>query len=1160
MTKINKLVLQGFKSFAKRTEFIFGEKFNCILGPNGSGKSNVLDALCFVLGKSSIKSLRAEKASNLIYNGGKRKNPASFAEVSIYFDNSKKEFPTEEEEIKITRIVKQNGLSKYKINDKTRTRQQVLELLNYAKINPDGYNIILQGDIVTFTEMPSIQRRQLIEDIAGIGVYEEKKQKAMNELEKVEQKLKEAEIILSERKTYLKELKRDRDQALKYKEMMDKINQNKASYLKIQIDKKEEEKKDIDNKINEVNKLLEKINNSIKKLEEEAKSKKEQINKLTENIEKRGEKEQIELTETIEDLRVELAKLNSRKDVCKGEIEKIKSRKKDLENSIKDNQENIKKLEEDIKKIREEKESAEKEKERIEQIINDFKEKNKIDNLENLNKEIEEIEKTLEEKQKEVFGLREKQHSLLREKDKLELEINSFNERIKKVLEIEKQHKEELEKINQKKQEFKKKVEELNKALEEGSYLTKNINLAKEKLSKKEEELSKLKAKQLLLSSSIKEDLSTKKILSLKKKGVYGRVRDLLEVEEKFSLAIETALGQRIKSLVVEDDKTAAECIKYLKENKLGVATFLPLNKIKAKETREELKELLKKEGCFGAAIDFIKFDKKFKNIFKYLLANTVIVKDIDTARKIGIGKARIVTLEGDIAELSGVMIGGFRKRKSIFKEKQLYKNISDTKKEIEELKNKLNTFIKRNSENEKKIEELRKQKAALEGEIIKMESSLHLEKGDLEITKTKKQELVVSLKKIEEEIKNIEGKIEKINTTFIKEKERKEELRSKLNKMSNPEIVAELNAFEEQRNKINEKITQLSFNIKNIKTQIENIYTPEIEKTKKIISQHNKEKEDFEEEIEEIDKKIKQKEKDLRDYEKKEAEFKVKFKNFFEKRDKLTEEIHKIEIEVSKKQGKAREFEIRKNNYTIKKAEITAQLTALNEEFTQYHGIKIITNKTEDELKKEIGKFERMKDEIGNVNMRALEIYDEVEKEYNKLLGKKANLEKEKKDVLKMMNEIESKKKAVFMETLNKVNENFVKMFKNLAKKGEAYLELENKENPFEGGLRIKVKITTNKFLDIRSLSGGEKTLTALAFIFTIQEYEPASFYILDEVDAALDKHNSEKFAKLIRAYAEKAQYIIISHNDAVISEADNLYGITMDEDGISKCVSLKI
>ncbi|MBI5881397.1 AAA family ATPase, partial [archaeon] len=307
MTRINKMIMHGFKSFAKRTELLFGPDFNCILGPNGSGKSNVLDALCFVLGKSSAKSMRVEKSANLIYNGGKTKKPAPSAEVSIYFDNTTKEFPTDAAEVKLTRIVKQNGQGVYKINDETRTRQQILELLSLAKIDPDGYNIILQGDIIRLIDMSPVERRMIIEEIAGIGVYEDRKQKAMNELDKVDVKLKEAEIVLTERDTYLKELKKERDQARKYKELDSKIMVNKATALYRQMQQKDAEKEELDDRVKKHKESFDKTTGDSDKLRKESEELKKQIDEINKEIERRGEKEQLELHREVEKLKVELA-------------------------------------------------------------------------------------------------------------------------------------------------------------------------------------------------------------------------------------------------------------------------------------------------------------------------------------------------------------------------------------------------------------------------------------------------------------------------------------------------------------------------------------------------------------------------------------------------------------------------------------------------------------------------------------------------------------------------------------------------------------------------------------------------------------------------------------------------------------------------------------
>ena len=307
ITKINKLVLDGFKSFGKRTELLFEPGFNVVLGPNGSGKSNILDALCFVLGKSSSKSLRAEKSANLIYNGGKTKKQANNAEVSIVFDNSKNVFPVDDDSVKISRIVRADGVSRYKINGRTKTRQEIVDLLALAKIYPDGYNIILQGDIVRLVEMSPIERRQIVEEIAGISVYEEKKQKALSELQKVEEKLNEAEIILKERETYLKELRKDRDQALKYKRLSDDIKKNKASFLKRKIDKKDEEKARLEERSSKNKERLEKLNLQVDSLRKEIAERKDAMKKISDEIEEKGEVEQVKLQKEVEKLRVELA-------------------------------------------------------------------------------------------------------------------------------------------------------------------------------------------------------------------------------------------------------------------------------------------------------------------------------------------------------------------------------------------------------------------------------------------------------------------------------------------------------------------------------------------------------------------------------------------------------------------------------------------------------------------------------------------------------------------------------------------------------------------------------------------------------------------------------------------------------------------------------------
>lgn len=1164
-TRINKMVISGFKSFAKHTEILFNSKYNCILGPNGSGKSNILDALCFVLGKSSSKSLRAEKAANLIYNGGKLKSPAKQGEVSIFFDNSKKTFPTEDNEVKITRIVRQSGQSIYKINDETRTRQEILDLLSIAKINPDGYNIILQGDIITFVEMHPDERRELIGEIAGISVYEEKKHKALLELQKVDEKLKETEIVLTERNTYLKELKKERDQALKYKDMNDRIRQNKASYLNIQIDKKEKERDEFRKKLEEANEELKKINEKVDALKKQNDEKRLQIEEITREIEKKGEVEQVALNKQVEGLKIEITKKNSRIETIKSELVKISNRKNELKNSIKEVNDKIKGLEEDKKNMQKDIAAKSKERDYIEKRIKDFREKNKLDNIGEIEKNVEEIDKKSEELQKEVQAAREQQHNLIREKDSIAHNLGIIESQISKVAEVEKENKKLIDEVKNKRDEFKKSTLELNKLLEGDSSSAARLAEMRKKLNSAEEELGKLKVKELSTRELSYADIALKRILEMKdkKEGIYGTVAELGNVKSKYSLALEIAAGNKLKSIVVENDKIASECIRYLKDNKLGVVTFFPLNKIRPERPSEELVKISKSGGSYGLAIELVEFENKFKKVFEHVFADTIVVQNIDVARRLGVGSAKFVTVDGDVAEKSGAMRGGYRlqrKNSMGFKEQDVVNEIEKYENESNQLKSTISAIENKRWENEEAIARLRTHKANLEGEIIKSEKSLHLESTDLEASEEKKSQLKEEEKEIDKKMRLVEEKIINLNKELAAIKIEKQKLRSSISQLSNPTLLAELNAFEEKMKELTENMIRIDFEIKNIDSQSETVCKNDLEKTDKIIKQIDKENEEFNIELKKLIEEITGKNKELKEKEDMAVEFYAKYKGLFQKRSDIDKEIQKNLGTISVKQDESRKVEVRANTISLKVAELQSILAGLNLEFQQYEGVKLDLSKNEDQLRNEISKFEKMREEIGSVNMRALEIYEEVEKQYNAMVEKKDMLSKEKEDVLKMMQEIESKKKGIFMKIFNVINETFKKFFLMLSTKGDANLVIENEENPFEAGVRINVKIAGSKFLDIRSLSGGEKTMTALAFIFAIQEHEPASFYVLDEVDAALDKHNSEKLAKLIRQYCENAQYLIMSHNDAVISEADSLYGVSMNEHGVSQVVSLRV
>jgi len=758
--------------------------------------------------------------------------------------------------------------------------------------------------------------------------------------------------------------------------------------------------------------------------------------------------------------------------------------------------------------------------------------------------------------------LRQEQQELLRKKDRLEFQISSIDEKISKVLSIEKEQKEQIELLKSKQQEFKKITLELSELLNRDSSFSAQLGEARTRLAKSQEELARLNARSISIQETVAGDMAAKKVAESKIKGIYGPVSELGEANSKYSLALEIAAGNKIRGIVVEDDKVAAQCIKYLKENRFGVATFFPLNKIKPKQIRPEIAAMKSYDGVSGLAIELVKFDSKFKNVFSHVFGDTLVVDAIETARKIGVGKAKMVTLDGDLAELSGAMQGGYRGKRSAgvgFRERDIIEGVQKYESIVQDSESVVKALESKRKENEKKIESLRKQKAELEGEIIKMEKSLHLESGDIDVNKKLKQQIAKEMADADREIAKIQTKIDSSNSQLELIKMKKQESRDRIMNLRNPVIIAEINAFEEKKKELETRVLQKKADVKGIDAQKCTMLEPEKENISKIIRQHEKETESFREKLKEVIEKIKADEKLLKEKEKVESQFYGKFKDLFAQRQRLDDELKRLDKRVEESAAGLRTVEMKSTEVSLERTRVVTEIEALEREFEPFKGIDLFSHKSEDELKREIRESETFLARAGNINMRALEVYDLVEREYRELVEKKDNLKKEKEDVLVMMNEIETKKKELFMQTFEVVNNNFKNIFSALSTKGESSLFLENKDSPLEGGVLIKVRITGNKFLDIRSLSGGEKTMTALAFIFAIQEHEPAYFYVLDEVDAALDKRNSEKFAKLVRKYSENAQYIIISHNDSIISEADHIYGVSMVDDGISKVVSLK-
>ncbi len=1138
MAYIEKIRLKGFKSFAKPLELEFGTGFNVFIGPNGSGKTNIVDAMTFVLGKISAKSMRAEKSSNLIFNGGKKGSPMREAEVSIYFSNKDKEFPFSTETVKVTRVVKQSGNSIYLVNDNKYTRQQVVDILSKARIDPDGHNIVLQGDIVTFATMKPDERRIIIEDISGISVYEDKKQKALLELDKVEKKLNDANLILKEREVHLRELKKERDQAIKFREAEEKLKENKATYVYLQIKEKENKRDEVDEQIKKRKLNLDEINKKTSELKEKINKKKGELEGINKDIEQKGDIEQSSLQKDLENLKEEIIKKTTRSENLNNEIKKIGQRTEQLEKDKQEVQKRIQFLNEQGKSYEKELVQLRNEDRKLQQQIEQFKKNYNLSDFSSLEK----IEKEIESVQNDIFNLKEEKNKLNNGKEKLKLELEQIN----KIFE------EQTSPENKKKlQDLKFISNHIDDLINKLNVSSSQIELYQNNRDKKRLELADLEATRIRVTESLLGNKAVNTIINSKIKGVYGTIASLGKVEDKYSMALEVVAGARINSIIVDNDLTAADCINLLKEKKIGTAMFLPLNKLKVRENIRELEQLKNFSGVKDIASNLIKYDKKYEKAFEYVFGSTLVVEDLNIARKIGIGRVRMVTLDGSLVEPSGAMIGGFRKKLvGLFEGKDLDIKIDNAKNEIERLKEEISKLNNLRNEYGKKLDELKEKKSALMAEIARFNYGGY----NFDELRNNKNRLRKEISEYESKIKDLDKEINK-NISIL------DKLR--LNrKGSRPDekVQSKLSDLEEKNSKIKERIIQINTETKNLQEQIKTTYLPELGKIQEIIKQHNKEVEDFGLELNKLENELKEQRPLLNEKEKKEKKFREEYKGLFLKRNKVSEDIRDFEAKVSQEEFKIREIENKINEVSLVRAKVVAEVEALQLEFEPYIGVKLRKNISKDDLKLGIQEAEKIVKNFGNINMKALEIYDVIEKEYGELVNKKDLLNKEKEDVLNMMSEIEGKKKRIFMRTYKEISENFKRIFLSLSAKGEAYLDLEDKENPLNEGLDIKVRLAGTKFLDLNSLSGGEKTLSALAFIFAIQEYEPMSFYLLDEVDAALDKTNSQLLSNLISKYAKNSQYIMVSHNDSVITEADQIYGVSMQLNGISKVISLKI
>ncbi|RLG21222.1 chromosome segregation protein SMC [Candidatus Micrarchaeota archaeon] len=1150
MTKLEKIKLKNFKSF-RNVSIPLAMGHTTIVGPNGSGKSNILDAICFVLGTTSMKALRATRLTDLVNHNSK--DGTAEVTISIRDDGG--------ERFDITRIIDKGGSSIFKVNGKRTTMKDVEELLSRMGIHPDGHNIIMQGDVTRFIKMTPLQRRQIIDEISGIAEYEEKKQEAMKELEKVQTKIKEAEIVLSERKSYLRILESERREAKRYQDLQEKRKVYKASILRIEVEKAEKRFKRIIEKISKLEGEISAIDEKKKALTEKLKQLEEEYNKITDQIFKEGDKRQADVSAEIEQIKGSIAMLDGRIRAIRESLENEQARKEKLLSEYSSLGNQLAAKEKEIEKIILE----------IDEVTRDLneckKELEELGEAEDLSKLIDNVYSEIDklnaeiEKKKEALYKTEIAVKTITERIKLKkaiLEDYNAKDSRKKLAEIE----DRIRKYSKTKEECKKDILSFENKLKE--LYSEEKELDKE-LKQKESKLSELIQKKAALESkiSVLKNISglsqtAEEIKKAGLKGILGTIAELCNYGTKYSKAIETAAGPRMFYIVTQSTEDAINAVKYLKSKKLGRATFIPLDKIKARDMHSSVKSLLKHPKALDLAVKLITYDKKYENAMKYVFGDTLVVKDIEAVKEIGLGKIRMVTLDGDLASEQGVISGGFSKGLGISDVKQL----DDLKALIKDYENAKKLLMRRLEELREKQSELRSKKSS--SELKMKEADVMLKEWQRRFSEQSKvlksgerqsMSILKELKGMEEaliEKERQKGEIEKELDELIEKRNAMKQELSSYEKSEEAERVKQLKQrYEELKN----KKTELELQKKSIETEAERVLLKSREEVKLQISEID---ERIKKMTEELERNSKERNDLIRVQKEKEIiarKLASSMTELYEARSKIETERSKLNEEMIRLESKRESLSEKLSEAKVNKANIETEYFNLKNQLSSYKDVEFITDKKEEQLQRQLIVIEREMSEMGYVNMKAIEKYEEYAREVKEIEEKAKKLREEKDSILKLMNEIEKRKIDAFMKAFEALNKNFNRYFKEFYPEKGSYasIELDNKEKPLESGLLLSASPAGKKMKHIEAMSGGEKTVTALAFLFAIQAYNPSPFYVLDEADAALDPANSQRVARMIKKFSRETQIITITHNRYIIEEADQIIGVHMSKDGSS-------
>ncbi len=1172
---LKKIELNGFKSFANKTEFEINKGITAVVGPNGSGKSNIIDGIKWVLGEQSAKTLRGSKMEDVIFSGSDSRKQKNYAEVSLTFDNQDKKLDIDFREVSILRRIFRDGESEYFINKTPCRLKDIHELFMDTGVGREAYSIISQGQVEEILNSRPEEKRLIFEEAAGIVKYKNKKKESLKKLEETEQNLVRVDDILYQLEQSIPQLQVEAEKASHFKNIkgrlkglevavvLDKINNLENQY--IETEKQIEERKLLQTEVQRAYELVENENEELALAKNQLENEKNRLRDL-----------EIQLMKELESVKYSIQLNNQQINEAKKRIEGIKFENSELENFIDEGKVESQKIETKLLELNEqmfnENKTLAEEDLKVKGILENIeRDKIELDNLKdkvidilnivatskneikNIEGNIRRIENDCERKKKEVGILGDRSTELSLKKSQLSQDLDVYKNNITKKEQL---HNE----IETKKKNI---SNDINKLTTQKVNKTNSLN----------ELISKIKGLTNLEESLAGYNVGSKEVLKKYKDNpsLSGAVAQLIEVPNHLTLALEIALGSSLQHLVVKDENFASEAVDYLSKNRLGRATFLPLTIIKGSSME------IDDEGVLGVASKLVNYDKKYQGIIDFLLGKIIIVDNLQTglkiAKKYGY-KFRIVSLEGDVINAGGSITGGKYSGKSSgllqrsaeidqlkSQREVLIGELNVTNLNLKELDNKLNIQTAQETDIKSELEKLNKEKNELAQQLLLTEQELKnvtdhinlvaqelsfLEKDQLELISKLNDNKVISEQKSKEQ-QELSAKITRLNDKIITNNDQYETLkaRSVSKKITLASLEQQINSLKKQLSMQQENKNRSLVKLEN-NNSVLNKLNEELIYLGKDTSILNKNQIDLEEKKIELSKKIDENSNGKRDLDHKIVSVTQKFKDLENSKEQIISKI---------------------NNLNLKKSKIILELDGCTEKLLSDYFLTVTEAKKLDlpivndkDSIKEINILREDLKGLGEVNLGAIEEFSKVKSKIEFLQTQKSDLNKAKLDLRKVIMEMDKQMAVQFEQSFEKIKIYFSEVFQKLFNGGRGYLRLTEPDNILESGVEIFVQPPGKKLQSMTLLSGGEKALTAIALLFAILKTKPSPFCVLDEIEASLDEANVDRFGAFLQEMAQESQFIVVTHRKGTMECADILYGITMEEYGISKQISVNL